>query len=198
MSKRPNIIGLAGTNGAGKDSVGAILSEQYGYWFFSLTELFREECRRRGIDVTRAHTRMISIEWRRQSGPATLIDRSLEAYNLAGGDTKYKGCVFSSLRNPFEADRIHELGGVVVWIDAEPRVRYDRIQTNAANRGRAGEDNKTFEQFLQEEQDEMHPPVAADHAVLNTAAVKERADVFIMNEADYQTLRVTTAKALGL
>ncbi len=198
MTEKPKIIGLAGTNGAGKDSVGALLAEHYGYWFFSFTELFRAECRRRGIEVTRKHTRMISIEWRRESGPATLIDRSLEAYHQAGGDAKYKGCVFSSLRNPFEADRIHELGGTVVWIDADPHVRYDRIQANAANRGRAGEDNKTYEQFLQEEQDEMHPPAGADQAVLNGAAVKERADVFIANEGDQDELRKNTSAALGL
>lgn len=188
MSDKFKIIGLAGTNGAGKDSVGAILADHHDYWFFSFTELFRAECRRRGIEITRAHTRMISIEWRRASGPATLIDRSMAEFEAAGGFTKYRGVVMSSLRNPYEADRVHELGGTVIWIDADPRIRYDRIQANAALRGRGGEDNKTFEQFKQEEHDEMYPPVGGDAAVLHGAAVKERADVTLTNNGSPEEL----------
>jgi len=199
MNDKLKIIGLAGTNGAGKDAVGAILADRYGYFFFSLTELFRIECRRRGIEIKRENTRMISAEWRRESGLATLVDRSMEVFEQAGGFTKYKGFVMSSLRNPAEPDRVHELGGSVLWIDADPRLRYERIQKNAANRGRAGEDNKSFEQFLQEEQDEMHPPAGADAAVLNGAAVKERADIFLMNNGDnLDSLDAEIARALGL
>ena len=185
MNDRLKIIGLAGTNGAGKDSVGALLADRYGYFFYSLTELMREECRRRGIPITRENTRTISAQWRRESGSlAILIDRSMEVFEQAGGFTKYKGFVMSSLRNPGEVDRLHELGGSLLWIDADPRLRYDRIQKNAASRGRAGEDDKTFEQFQQEEYDEMHPPAGADAAVLNTAAVKDRADIFVTNDGD--------------
>lgn len=188
MNDKFNIIGLAGTNGAGKDSVGELLASRYGYWFFSFTELFRAECRSRGIEVTRPHTRMISMEWRQAEGMATLIDRSMKAFEEAGGFAKYHGVVMSSLRHPAEAERIHELGGTVMWIDADSRLRYERIQANAAARGRAGEDNKTFEQFLQEEQDEMHRAPGAGEASLNTASIKPLADITIMNNADFATL----------
>lgn len=181
MDKRLQIIGLAGTNGSGKDTVGALLAERHGFYFFSFTELFRQECRRRGIPAKRENLRMISAEWRRESGLATLVDRSMEIFTEAGGLQKYKGFVMSSLRNPAEPDRIHELGGSVMWIDADPELRYQRIQNNAAMRGRAAEDNKTFEQFKQEEHDEMYPPKGADAAVLYGAAVKERADIFLIN-----------------
>jgi len=184
MNDKLKIIGLGGTNGAGKDSVGALLADRYGYYFYSLTELFREECRRRGIEPVRENLRMISAQWRHESGLATLIDRSMTVFEQVGGFANYKGFVMSSLRNPAEPDRIHELGGSVVWIDADPRLRYDRIQKNAAARNRAAEDNKTFEQFLQEEHDEMHPPAGADAATLNTAAVKNRADIFVQNNGD--------------
>lgn len=202
MNERVQLLGLAGTNGAGKDSVGALLAEHYNYYFFSFTELFRAECRRRGIPAARENLRMISIEWRRESGLATLVDRSIAVFNQAGGMQKYPGgFVMSSLRNPFEADRIHELGGSVMWIDADPHTRYGRIQKNAALRGRAAEDNKTFAQFQKEEYDEMHPPADAgnDQSVLNGAAVKDRADIFITNDTDnLDDLRRATAAALGL
>jgi dephospho-CoA kinase len=185
MNDRLKIIGLAGTNGAGKDAVGALLADRHGYFFYSLTELLREECRRRGIPETRENTRMISTEWRRESGNmAVLIDRSMDVFTEAGGFTAYKGFVMSSYRNPGEVDRLHELGGSLLWVDADQRVRYDRIQKNAAARNRADTDNKTFEQVQQEEYEEMHPPANADGAVLNLAAVKERADIFIANDGD--------------
>lgn len=186
MDKKLQIIALAGTNGSGKDTVGALLAERHSFYFFSLTELMRIELRKRGLPVIRENTRMISAEWRRESGLATLVDRSMDVFEQAGGLQKYAGFVMSSLRNPYEADRVHELGGAVAWIDADPKTRYKRIQDNKAMRGRAGEDDKTYEQFLQEEQDEMHPPKGADEAVLNGAAVKDRADIFLFN--DYATL----------
>lgn len=176
------LIGLSGTNGSGKDTVGHLLASKYNYWFFGFTELFRQECVRRNIPITRENTRMISAEWRRESGFATLIDRSLALYN--GQSQQYAGAVLSSLRNPHEADRIHELGGTVIWIDADPHIRYQRIQANAATRGRAGEDNRTFEQFLEDEAVEMHPPAGADEAVLNMASVKAKADIFLTNDGD--------------
>lgn len=196
MNDKFKVIGLAGSNGAGKDSVGDILADHHGYWFFPFTELFRAECRRRGIEVTRPHTRMISIEWREAEGLATLVDRSMRAFEEAGGFTKYQGIVMSSLRHPAEAERIHALGGTVIWIDADPRVRYDRIQANAAARGRSGEDNKTFEQFLQEEQDEMHRAPGAGEATLNTAAIKPLADIVLINDADFIALSSKLATIL--
>jgi dephospho-CoA kinase len=185
MNDKLKIIGLAGTNGAGKDAVGELLADRHGYFFYSLTELLREECRLRGIPITRENTRMISSEWRRESGNlAVLIDRSMDVFEQAGGFAKYKGFVMSSYRNPGEVDRLHELGGSLLWVDADARLRYDRIQKYADARNRAAEDNKTFEQFQQEEYDEMHPPAGADAAVLNIAAVKERADISISNNGD--------------
>ncbi len=175
------LIGLSGTNGSGKDTVGHLLAKKYNFWFFSFTELFRQECKRRGIPITRENTRLVSTEWRRAAGPATLIDRSMNAFGEQ--NDHFRGAVFSSLRNPYEADRIHELGGTVIWIDADPRVRYERIQANAAARGRADEDNRTFEQFQAEEAIEMHAAPDADRNALDMSAVKDRADIFLENNS---------------
>ena len=74
------IIGLSGTNGAGKDTVGELLAERYGYLFISVTELLRDEARRRGLPVERRYLRQISAEWRRESGLGVLVERSERAY----------------------------------------------------------------------------------------------------------------------
>jgi len=181
MSAKPRIIGLAGTNGSGKDTVGQILADKHNYLFVSVTELLRAEAERRGLPVERENLRMISAEWRRESGLGVLIDKAVAEFEPV--KAKYSGLVMASLRNPGEADRVHELGGTMVWVDADPRIRYDRIQANAAARGRAKEDAKTFEQFQAEEAAEMNKPADGDAASLNMSGVKSRCDAFINNDS---------------
>lgn len=181
MDKKLQIIGLAGTNGSGKDTVGHILASQYGYLFISVTDLLRAEAIRRKLPVNRENLRMISAEWRRQAGLGVLVDKAMAEYEPVKG--QYSGLALASVRNPGEADRIHELGGTTVWIDADPRVRYNRIQANAASRGRAAEDAKTFEQFQADEAVEMNQAADGDDATLNMLAVKSRCDVFINNDS---------------
>lgn len=193
MSKNTRIIGLSGTNGAGKDTVGRILSEHHNYLFISVTDLLREEARRRGLPVEREHLRTISAEWRREYGLGVLVDRAVADYESK--KDQYEGVVMASLRNPYEADRVHELGGVVIWVDADPKVRYERVRT--ANRGRAEEDTKTFEQFLAEEQAEMQS--SGDEATLNMSAVKDRCDIHILNNtANMEALVQDIEQALEL
>lgn len=191
------LIGISGTNGAGKDTVGHILAEQFGFVFKSVTDALREEAKRRGLEPARENLREVSADWRREFGLAVLVDKTVEQERDAvRGQT---GLAMASLRNPAEADRIHELGGVVLWIDADPRLRYDRVRANAAARDRAAEDNRTFEQFMTEEQAEMHRANGADAATLDMSAVRDRADHTIINEFDTpEALASALADMLGL
>jgi dephospho-CoA kinase len=189
------IIGLSGTNGSGKDTVGQILADEFGYLFISVTDLLRAEATRRREPVEREVLRTISAEWRRELGLGVLIDKAIAEYEKVRD--RYAGLAVASLRNPGEADRVHEFKGTVLWIDADPKIRYDRVQANAASRNRAEEDNKTFEQFLAEEQTEMH--ATGDSATLDMAAVKDRCDVFLTNDGtDLAALQSDIKAALHL
>ncbi|SRR6266540_6733358 len=194
MHDHLKIIGLSGTNGAGKDLVGQLLANDHSYLFISVTELLRTEARRRGLPVERQFLRTISAEWRRERGLGVLVHEALMAYQATG--QQYAGVVMSSLRNPAEADAIHKAGGTLIWIDADPQIRYARI--TAHDRGRSGEDDKTFEQFLAEEADEMNAPADGDNASLNMAAVKERADMTLVNNSsELGLLKEDIAKLLN-
>lgn len=188
------IIGIAGTNGAGKDTVGMILQEGHGYLFVSVTDVLRAELKRQGFPVDREHLRELSASWRREFGYGVLIDRAMDVYNDQPAG-KYKGVAIASLRNPFEVDRIHELGGVVWWLDADPLLRFTRIRANAAQRARAEEDEKTFEQFLAEEKAEMFS--SGDAATLNMSAVRDRADITIDGGIDLKLVRQEVAALLA-
>ncbi len=199
MQSNVRLIGVAGTNGSGKDTVGYTLAEHYGFLFITVTDILRDECRKRGLPVERENLRMISAEWRREHGTGVLVDKAVEAFHNLPDADRYTGLVIASLRNPGENDRVHELGGTMLWVDADPKVRYDRIQKNAASRGRAAEDTKTFEQFLAEEDAEMHPPAGADAAMLNMSAVQDNADLFVENNSnDLRTFEKQVTTVLGL
>lgn len=172
------LIGLAGTNGAGKDSVGEILVNTYNYLFISVSDLLRDEAARRGQPVEREVLRSISAEWRRQHGLGVLIDKAIEQFEDQGGAEEFDGLVVASIRNPGEVDRIHELGGKLVWVDADPKLRYDRI----FSRQRTKEDAKTFEEFLAEEKAEMEHD--GDAATLSMIDVKRGHDILVINDGN--------------
>lgn len=172
------IIGIGGTNGAGKDTIAIMLAERHNYLFVSATDIFVEELNKRGWPIDRTHKSRLSAEWRREYGMAVVVDKAIEF--AQAHIENHAGVVVASLRHPSEADHVHDQGGLVVWADADPKVRYSRIQRNLHERAKThAEQGKTFEEFLADEEREMHPE--GDEATLNMAGVKEKADITLFN-----------------
>ncbi len=186
------IIGISGTNGSGKDSLGKVLADDYGYLDVSVSDFLREEAKKRGLPIEREVLRSISAEWRRDYGLGVLVDKAVELFKKSGD--KYTGLVAIPMRNPGEAQRIKDLGGTLVWVDAPAKLRYERIYS----RQRSAEDDKTFEQFQKEEYEEMHHH-GGDDATLNMAGVKAIADIFITNHNNnFEDFKKAAKKALKL
>lgn len=179
-SNKPSIIGLTGTNGSGKDSLGIGLG-QFGYYFVSVTDFLRDELQLQNKPITRENMRILSTQWRKIYGGGYLVEKAVQSWKTNQPDAK--GVVMASLRDPAETQKVHEFGGVVVWLDADPKVRYQRIQDNAVLRGREGEDTVTFEQFLAGEEAELHPSADASSS-LDMASVKKSSDIFVNNDHD--------------
>lgn len=183
------IIGIAGTNGSGKDTVAHMLTERYGFFFASASDMLGDELLKRGLPLERANKSALSTEWRRKYGLGAVVDVGLELAKKAGSQKMVVG----SLRNPGEADRVHEQSGIVVWVDADQKVRYDRISSN--NRGRV-EDQKTFAEFIAEEKIEMTH--SGDENTLNMSGVKTKADIFIENnDNNIEAFKNQAEKALS-
>lgn len=170
------LIGIGGTNGSGKDTLAKILSERHNYLVVSVSDFLRDELRRQNLPIERENLRALSAKWRQASGLGVLIDKAIDVYKTV--QARYEGLVIPSIRNPGEVDEIHKYGGLVVWTDGDPKLRYQRIYSRA----RGTEDQKTYKQFLAEEQAEM------DHGGTETAlhmtGVKAKADIFITNDHD--------------
>lgn len=172
----PKIIGLAGTNASGKDSIGHMLADRHGWLFVSVSDHLREEAKKRRLPIEREVLRTISAEWRRQYGLGVLVDKAVEEFKA--GEGKYKGLAVLPMRNVGEAQRVKDLGGIIIWTDAEPVVRYGRV----VRRVRSDKDRKTFKQFMAEERAEMRQ--SGDEATLNMSGVKAMADIFIVNDGN--------------
>lgn len=185
MRTKYPIIGLSGTNGSGKDTVGQIIANEFNYKFISVTNLLREEAVKRGLDISRENTRLISGEWRKEFGEAVLIDEAQKNYESLSDN--FEGLIISSLRNSKESEKVHMLGGLVLWVDADPRLRYDRIKKNIDSRGRAVNDDISFDQFLIEDQSEMK--LSKTNNTLNMAEVKKQADYIVINESSLESLK---------
>jgi dephospho-CoA kinase len=181
------IIGIGGTNGSGKDSLGQMLAERRGWLFVPATDILRNELKKRAQPIERVNLRNLGNEWRKQFGAGILIDKSVELFNEAD----YKGLAIASIRSVGEAERVHELGGKLIWVDADPKIRYERINS----RNRSTEDTKSFEKFNEEENIEMFG--GEDKEKLNMAGVKAKADIFLENNGnDIEKFKDEAEKAL--
>lgn len=169
------IIGLAGTNGSGKDTVAEFLKDEHGYYVVSATDMLEAELKKLGWPTDRTHKRKLGNQWRREQGVGVIVQRAVDEAKAAGFDK----VVVGSLRNSGEADLVHELGGQMIWVDADPKIRYKRISSGSRNRT---EDNKTYQEFLSDEQAEMNQN--GDATTLNMAKVKTKSDIFVENNHD--------------
>ncbi len=196
LPKKPLFIGLAGTLNAGKDSFGERLAEQHGFLHMSTSDMIREMKRREfGADSPDALLKRNDPyinKLRAERGPGFLIDAVHDEWK-ANKDRYPGGFVASAMRAIGEAEAVQALGGMIVFVDADPQVRYERSQ--ARNRD-ANEQGKTFDEFMATERSEIDVD-PNDKAVQNLTAMKEMADLVILNNGnDIEAFKDDAEKAL--
>ena len=142
--KLPEIIGISGTNGAGKDTLAALRHEKEGAEHVSFSDILRRELVARGTPLERENLMNLSRQWRDESGDCgVLATRTFQRYLGDKAVTStLSGLSIVSVRHPDEARRIKEANGKIFWIDADPKLRYERIQSGGRNRI---DDRKSFE-----------------------------------------------------
>jgi dephospho-CoA kinase len=163
------IIGVTGTNGAGKGTLPEYLKDAHGFTHYSARAVITEEIERRGLPVDRTSMNMVANDLRKTHGPEVLVKRMFEQAQVAGGDA-----VIESVRALGEARFLKEQGAFVVAIDADRKIRYDRI----TKRGSAT-DAVSFEEFCLQEDREMAQEAEYD---MNIHGVMQMADYTLRNE----------------
>lgn len=192
-SKKTQLIGIAGTGGAGKDVVADMLCRLYGAENLSSGDALRAITRfvhRLPADAMPLREPLFEVATylRSEVNPATLVKICI----LQASVTGVKHALITGIRSMGEADAIKAAGGIVVGVDADPRTRYDRI----FSRKRDTEAQKTFEQFLA--QDEKENKGAADTGDLRgIRAIINSADVHIDNNGTMAALEAQVRVKLG-
>jgi dCMP deaminase len=168
------LIGLTGRNAAGKGEVARYLRAK-SFYYFSLSDILREEIRSRGQQPTRELLIAAGNELRRQYGSGVLADRTLRKLEP---DRNY---VIDSIRNPSEvaAFRSSKHPFKLVFIDAPLEIRFAR----AVGRAREGEplDIEKFKEIeSREESGDMHSQ--------NLKNVEALADCHLINDGSVEQL----------
>lgn len=182
LTNKPLVIGLAGTLNAGKDSLGEVLSDDYGFLHRSTSDMIREMKRREFGDTPQAlllRNDPYINKLRSERGPGFLVQAVYDDWQKE--QEKYPGgCVASAIRAIGEAEKIRELGGIIIFVDADPQVRYERSQRRQRD---ANETGKTFDEFIATERSEIDVD-PNDKSVQNLTAMKEMANIVIENNGD--------------
>lgn len=180
LGKNPVYIGLAGTLNAGKDSLGEILESDYGFLHMSTSDMIRLIKKREFGDTPQAlllRNDPYINNLRAEKGPGFLVQAVHDDW-LSTKEKYPGGYVASAIRAIGEAEKIKELGGIIIFVDADPKVRYVRSQS----RGRdANETGKTFEEFMATERSEIDVD-PDDKNVQNLTAMKDMSDIVIIND----------------
>jgi dephospho-CoA kinase len=117
----------------------------------------------------------VANDLRRAHGPAFLVENLFKQVEGFGGNI-----VIESLRNIAEVHKVKELGGHVIGVDAEPHIRYERVQ----KRGLA-KDQLSFEGWIAQEAAESHPDDPMQQDIFG--ALRE-SDVVIQNDGTVEDL----------
>lgn len=177
------IIGITGTNGAGKGTVVDYLVKRKGFAHYSARDFIVEELLRRGMPVERNAMREVGNELREAHGPGYVVEELHKKAAQNGGNA-----VIESIRTAGEAEVIKEKG-IVLWaVDADKRARYERSVLRGSST-----DHVTLEQFIELEDREMQ---SDDPAKQNIHKVMQMADVVLTNDSTQDELFAQVEAAL--
>lgn len=179
MNDHPVIIGLTGTNSAGKGEALAFFVSR-GYAAFSLSDIIRDELRRQGKTVTRDNMIRTGNLLRRQGGPDVLARRAMD--RVAGAT------VIDSIRNPREIEYFRARSRfTLLAIDAPIEIRYRRALARGRDESASGLEEfraKEAEEHSAEETGQQLQTCMemADHIVVNDGSLEDfhtRLEVFL-------------------
>lgn len=178
------IIGVTGTNGAGKGTVVDYLVNEKGFVHHSVREFLLEEIRTRGLPEDRSSLRHVANDLRQKHHPAHVV----ESLHVRAKDHS-EDAVIESIRTIGEAEFLKATGAYIIAVDADKRLRYGRI----AARGSIT-DQVSFEEFCEQEDREMNSTEPWD---MNVFGVMDMSDARILNEGTLEELYVEIDRVLA-
>ena len=161
------VIGLTGTNGAGKTAAAEHLQSN-GFVCYSLADEIRTELVSEGCQPTRENLIKTGNRLRADYGPAVLADR------VKGRLRPDRNYVVDSIRNPHEVRTLRSTGSFcLLHLDAPRELRYKRVCERGGPRAPT-----SLDEFVSQEEREIY---SADPRHQQLRACREMADETLVN-----------------
>jgi dephospho-CoA kinase len=168
------IIGIAGTLGAGKGTVVDHLKLK-GFAHYSVSGRLIEILKERELLEDRPNMSILADELSDK-----YVGGILEVMYLKAKEDGVENYILESIHRESEAKYVRSLGGIILALDVDPHVRYERSQL----RQEGEKDNVTFEEFLaaiereEKGKGDGKPNInaiieSADHVIMNDGSIKE-------------------------
>src|SRR6266446_2170701 len=165
------LIGLTGRNASGKGEVAKYLQKK-SFYYYSLSNVIRDEIRLRGEEPTRDRLIVVGNELRQRYGAKILAERILAKIE----DDKHY--IIDSIRNPAEVDAFRAAKHFkLIKVEAPAEVRFQRILSRQRE-----SDPRTLEDFVALENREaegddtsqnlVKVELMADHALINDGVLE--------------------------
>ncbi len=139
------ILAITGTIGAGKDTVVEYVTKTRGFKHFSGRKLLESEIDRRGLAQNRDSMSLVANDLRAHKSSSYIMEQLLKDAQTYNGDA-----AIESVRTLLEADFLIAHGAILIAVDANRRIRYERICTRGLST-----DNVSFEKFCSQEDSEL-------------------------------------------
>lgn len=172
------ILGITGTNGAGKGTVADYLRKQ-GFGYYSVRGFLMEELEKRGIPANRDTLTELANELRRSKGASYILDTLYERAERAGTDA-----VIESIRTVGEVKELRKKGMLLLAVDANPDIRYGRVALR-----KSVTDNVSLPEFMMQEERESK---SDDPSVQNLKHTVALADFTLNNDGNLEQLYADT------
>lgn len=170
------LLGITGTDGAGKGTVVEYLVTNKGFVHYSARAIWEEEFQKRGMESNRANMRLIANQLRSEHGDDFLVTYYLQKLQ----EEQPENAIIESIRAKAEAETLKQHDGILLAVDADQKVRYQRITARGSS-----SDHVSFEEFAAHEKMEMNDP---DPHGMQKAQVMQMADYTVMNNGTLEEL----------
>ncbi len=178
------VLGITGTLGAGKGTIVAYLQDKKQFAHYSVRAYLINEIERRGLPNNRDSMVVVANSLRADNSPSFVTDQLyLQALELG------QNCIIESIRTPGEVLSLKKKTGFyLIAVDADPKIRYERIKKRASETDHIG-----FDTFLKNEAREM---TNSDPNKQNLKKCIEMADFNLNNNGEISQLEAQVEKMI--
>ena len=167
------IIGFTGLMASGKDAAKKYLEENYQAESFRFSSIMRDVLKRINVEMSRTNLSAVSLCLRQTFGEDLFAKVIANDAQNANSDI----VVVDGVRRLADIAHLSKLDGFhLVAIEADPKIRHERLVKRGEN---VGESDKTYEQFIADHQAETE---------LTIPEVMSKADLRINNDGNFEDL----------